>query len=87
MLSGNPFMIFATSTIIFINGGMGEVRSVFSFYNNSLANFVLGIIYFFIIGCEFFIRYKINVRKKRKNPENDYLNKAPASVGLIGEDD
>ncbi len=26
MLSGNPFMIFATSTIIFINGGMGLLK-------------------------------------------------------------
>lgn len=26
MLSGNPFMIFATSTIIFINGGMGLMK-------------------------------------------------------------
>ncbi len=74
----DPLMMILTCFLItFINLGMGEVRTTFGFYNNSLANFVLGIIYFFIIGCEFFIRFKIhfirNPFKKKKTEPEEFL--------------
>ncbi|MBP5593302.1 MAG: ABC transporter permease [Clostridia bacterium] len=70
----DPIIMIGTCALItFVTNGMNEVRSSFGFYNNSVVNFVLGFIYFFIIGCEFFIRYKINLRKK-KSAEFTVLN-------------
>lgn len=64
----NPLMIIGTCALImFISKGMGQVRQDFGFYNDAIGNVVLGIIYFFIIGCEFFITYKLIFRKKDKS--------------------
>ena len=63
----NPFVMIATCALInFVSNGMRQVRMDFGFYNDAISNVVLGVIYFFIIGCEFFISYKIVFRKKNK---------------------
>lgn len=63
----NPLVLIGTCGLItFISKGMGQVRQDFGFYNDAIGNVVLGIIYFFIIGCEFFITYKLIFRKKNK---------------------
>ena len=63
----NPLVLIGTcALIIFISKGMGQVRQDFGFYNDAIGNVVLGIIYFFIIGCEFFITYKLVFCKKNK---------------------
>lgn len=60
----NPlFMILASLLIIFMSRGAGEISSKFGL-NHSFADIITGIILFFIIGCEFFITYKIEFRKK-----------------------
>ena len=62
----NPFLIILTSALInFVSNGMRQVKMDFGYYNSAIANVVLGVIYFFIIGCEFFISYKIVFRKKK----------------------
>jgi simple sugar transport system permease protein len=59
----NPVaMIFTSLLIIFMDRGASEISTVFEL-NQSFADILTGIILFFIIGCEFFIRYKILVRK------------------------
>ncbi len=59
----NPVaMIFTSLLIIFMDRGASEISTVFEL-NQSFADILTGIILFFIIGCEFFIRYKIIVRK------------------------
>lgn len=59
----NPFTMIATSfLIIFLNRGASEISTTFGL-NQSFADILTGIILFFIIGCEFFITYKINFRK------------------------
>ena len=66
----NPLAMIGTCALItFISKGMGQVRTDFGFYNDALTNVVLGVIYFFIIACDFFITYKIVFRKKEKNKE------------------
>lgn len=61
----NPFGMIATSfLVIFMNRGASEIATQFSL-NQSFADIMTGIILFFIIGCEFFIRYKVNVRKNQ----------------------
>ena len=64
----NPFIMIATCAIInFVSNGMRQVRMDFGFYNDAISNVVLGVIYFFIIGCEFFISYKIVFRKRKED--------------------
>ena len=62
----NPILMVITSFIIvFLQKGAGEIATTFRL-NKSVADILTGIILFFIIGCEFFINYKINIRSKRK---------------------
>ncbi|MCQ2387143.1 MAG: ABC transporter permease [Clostridia bacterium] len=73
----NPLVLIGTCALItFVSRGMGEVRKAFGFYNDALANVVLGLIYFFIIGCEFFINYKVIFRKKKNTTNEKQENKA-----------
>jgi len=60
----NPIAMIATSfLIIFLERGASEISTAFSL-NQSFSDILTGIILFFIIGCEFFIRYKVSFRKK-----------------------
>ncbi|MBS1401623.1 MAG: ABC transporter permease [Oscillospiraceae bacterium] len=62
----NPIsMIFTSLLLVFLNRGALEISTVFSL-NQSFADILSGIIIFFIIGCEFFISYKISFRKPAK---------------------
>lgn len=62
----NPIMMVLTSLlIVFLQRGAGEIATNFRL-NESVADILTGIILFFIIGCEFFINYKINIRSKHK---------------------
>lgn len=64
----DPLTIVLTSFFItFIDKGMGSVRTEFDLANKAASNIVLGIIYFAIIACEFFIVYKVHFRKSNKN--------------------
>ena len=62
----NPlYMILTTFLIIFLESGAGEVVSTFSgSLNGSYADILVGIVLFFIIGSEFFLRYQIKFHKK-----------------------
>ena len=63
----NPLiMIFSSFLISFLTRGMGQVQTDFNIRNDAVTNIVIGIIYFFIIGCEFFISYRIKFRKEDK---------------------
>lgn len=60
----NPVtMIFSSALIIFMERGAGEISTAYGL-NHSYADILTGIILFFIIGCEFFITYRIQFRKK-----------------------
>ncbi|MCR4651830.1 MAG: ABC transporter permease [Lachnospiraceae bacterium] len=62
----NPLtMIFTSFLIIFLERGAGEIATVFGL-NQSFSDIITGIILFFIIGCEFFINYRILFRKSKK---------------------
>ena len=55
----NPIAMIATSfLIVFMDRGAGEISTAFGL-NESFADILTGIILFFIIGCEFFIRYQL----------------------------
>ena len=62
----NPiFMVFTSFLLVFLDRGAGEISTVFGL-NQSFADILTGIILFFIIGCEFFISYKISFRKSSR---------------------
>ncbi|MBO7334922.1 MAG: ABC transporter permease [Lachnospiraceae bacterium] len=62
----NPItMVFTSLLIVFLGRGASEISTTFGL-NQSFSDILTGIILFFIIGCEFFINYKINFRKKSK---------------------
>ncbi len=62
----NPIIMTLTSfLIVFLERGAGEIATTFQL-NHSISDILTGIILFFIIGSEFFVNYKITVRKKHK---------------------
>ena len=67
----NPLVMMGTCFfIIFISRGMVEVRGNFGFTNDSIANIVIGLVYFCVIACSFFITYRVVFRKgSAKNAE------------------
>lgn len=67
----NPVTMVLTSLlIVFLERGADEVSSKFGL-NADFAEILTGIILFFIIGCEFFINYKINFNHSKKNIKED----------------
>jgi simple sugar transport system permease protein len=59
MAKFNPLaMIFTCFLIIFMGRGASEISTNFGL-NQSFSDIMTGIILFFIIGCEFFINYKL----------------------------
>lgn len=62
----NPVVMALTSfLLIFLERGSGEIATAFRL-NESVSDILTGIILFFIIGCEFFVNYKVNIRLPRK---------------------
>ena len=65
----NPIVMILTSFIIvFLERGAEQVSSQFRI-SSSISDIVTGIILFIIIGCEFFLQYKIVFSKHRKENE------------------
>ncbi len=62
----NPIsMIFTSLLLVFMGRGASEVSTVFGL-NQAFSDILTGIIIFFIIGCEFFLRYQVSFRKREK---------------------
>lgn len=60
----NPLVMIGTCFfIIFISRGMVQVRGDFGFTNDSIANIVIGLVYFCVIACSFFITYRVVFRR------------------------
>ena len=65
----NPiWMILTSFLLVFLGRGAGEIATDFGL-NASFGDILTGIILFFIIGCEFFINYKISLTKSMKKEE------------------
>ena len=57
----NPLMmVLTTLLLVFMARGADEVSTTFGL-NKSFSDIITGIILFFIIGCEFFIRYRVHI--------------------------
>ena len=70
----NPiFIVLSCLLVTFINKGMERVRMDFGMTNDSTANLIIGIVYFFIIACAFFIKYRVIFRKKERNEKKECI--------------
>ncbi|MBQ8236513.1 MAG: ABC transporter permease [Clostridia bacterium] len=62
----NPLMmVLTTLLLVFLNRGSAEVTTKFGL-NTAYSEILTGVILFFIIGCEFFIQYKIVANRSHK---------------------
>ena len=61
----NPFaMILVSFFLVFMQKGAGQIASQFNL-NENASDVITGIILFFILGCEFFINYRVGMRGRR----------------------
>ena len=69
----NPFMMVLTALLIVVLSRGAENVATIMGLNKSFSDILTGIILFFIIGCEFFINYKVhfNLKSKAKREEGD----------------
>ena len=76
----NPFYMIMTSfLVVFLDQGAAQVSQNFNI-RGAFPDIVTGIILFFIIGCEFFINYKIVFRHKKAVQEAKGEQDPPVSV-------
>ena len=62
----NPFaMILVAFFLVFVSNGAGEIASQFNL-NENASEILTGVLLFFILGCEFFINYRLEFRKHEK---------------------
>ena len=65
----NPIVMIGTAAFItFLQQGGGQVSTNFT-VDSSFPSMIVGIVLFFIIGCEFFINYRLKFRKSHKEGE------------------
>ena len=65
----NPiWMVLTSFLLVFLDRGAGEIATDFGL-NASFGDILTGVILFFIIGCEFFINYKLSLTKSSKKEE------------------
>lgn len=64
-------MIFTSALVIFLQQGTAQAMTDCGVTNTFFSDIVTGLMFFFIIGCEFFILYKLRFRKSGKKEEND----------------
>ncbi len=57
-------MLLISLFIVFLQNGTAQIANKYSSFSTSASSIVIGIILFFVIGCEFFIRYKLVFRSK-----------------------
>ncbi|NNJ32621.1 ABC transporter permease [Lacrimispora defluvii] len=58
-------MILVSFFLVFMQKGAGQIASQFNL-NENAADVITGIILFFILGCEFFIDYKVRIRSAKQ---------------------
>lgn len=66
----NPaYMALTSFLIVFVERGSKELSTAYSQISDNFASVLVGIVLFFIIGCEFFINYKVKIRFPWKRKE------------------
>lgn len=58
------YMMLISFLLAFLTKGAGQIASSFPAMNDYASDIITGIILFFILGCEFFVNYKLIFRKR-----------------------
>ena len=67
----NPLVMIGTSAFItFLDQGAAQITSNFNI-DSSFPDMVVGIVLFFIIGCEFFINYQLKLKSRDKTKKTE----------------
>ena len=62
----NPLVMIGTSSFItFLDRGAGQITTTFNI-DSSFPDMVIGIVLFFVIGCEFFIGYQLKMKSREE---------------------
>ncbi len=65
----NPFiMIFMSALVVFLNTGYAKVADSCGL-DSAFSDIAVGLVIFFVVGCEFFIRYSVRFRHSRKEAQ------------------
>jgi simple sugar transport system permease protein len=64
-------MLASSAFITFLEQGASQVTTTFNI-DSAFPDMVVGIVLFFIIGCEFFISYQLR-RKDRENKKSEAI--------------
>lgn len=63
----NPLGTIASSFgVIFITNGIKNLQTTVGVTDNSVSNMIVGIMYFCLIGCEFFVYYALKLKAKKQ---------------------
>lgn len=66
LAGNNPFgMIFTSFLLVFMGRGSGEIATSFGL-NHAFGDILTGILIFFILGAEFFVKFRLMFRKAKK---------------------
>lgn len=69
----NPiWMVFTSALLVFLDRGAGEISTNFGL-NEAFGDILTGIILFFIIGCELFIHYKVNISVTKSKEGTEHV--------------
>lgn len=83
----DPLMMIVTAFgITFLSRGMGQVQSAFGITNAAVSDIIIGLIYFCVIGCEFFISYRIIFRGKKNGKKKGKSVEAVEATGSTEKD-
>lgn len=83
----NPLIMAAISLlIVFLSRGMEQVCSDFGFTSEALSDIVVGLIYFFFIGCEFFLTYRIHINRRKRQAPAFSMDASSADDGEHAQD-
>ncbi len=67
----NPlYMILSAFVVQFLQLGLGNFINEAGVGSVDFAQIIIGLVYLFIIGCEFFIRYKVVIRRRKRRVED-----------------
>lgn len=68
------YMVLTSFLLVFLEKGSRQIASTYSIMNDYASDIISGIILFFIIGCEFFLNYKLIFRTKIKSAKGAEVN-------------
>jgi simple sugar transport system permease protein len=78
----NPLVMIGTGAFItFLDRGAAQVTTTFNI-DSSFPSMVIGIVLFFVIGCEFFVGYQL----KRKPRDEEKEEPTPAKAEISNEE-